>query len=166
MILTTHITAAATVAAATDVTDPFIAFFIGIGSHYILDAIPHWEYALASVGNRRGKAGKRTLTLKKRLLAKDLFRIALDGILGVSLLILAPSFGLTDIFSPLFLSIVIGSTLPDALQPLGLLLKRPPFSTIHDIGQTIHSKKFLPALPWGISTQAAIIAISLFLLFK
>jgi len=161
MILTTHIVTAGALVSALHIADPLLAFSICVGSHYILDAVPHWEYDLASIGKRREKAESRTLTINKRTMAADLSRIALDGIIGFALLLFSSPLGLMNVLSPLFLSIVIGSTLPDILQPLGLLIKKPPFSTVHDIGQAIHSKKFLPALPWGIATQASLIGASI-----
>ena len=47
MVFTTHAVVGGALAKIIG-ADPIGAFAVGLASHYILDAIPHWEYSLSS----------------------------------------------------------------------------------------------------------------------
>ena len=47
MTLTTHAIVGATVATLTP--NPILGFVLGFGSHYVLDALPHWSYPIHSL---------------------------------------------------------------------------------------------------------------------
>lgn len=164
MIRATHITTTAAIAALAHTTEPLGVLLIGIISHYILDAIPHWEYDLASLHNRRGNAKERRLTLDRRATVLDMFRVTLDIFMGVALLLMTPAFSFDTLLSPLFVALTVGAILPDVLQPLGLIIKKSPFTNIHDFGERIHSKISIKAFPWGVALQVGLILGSMLVL--
>lgn len=47
MTLSTHSVVGASIATIAR-TNPVLAFFLGFGSHFVLDAIPHWDYPLST----------------------------------------------------------------------------------------------------------------------
>jgi hypothetical protein len=164
MILTTHIIVTAAAAKTIGVTDPGHALLLGIALHFLLDAIPHWEYSLSSISGRRGALKDRKLALRKKDLIRDLSLIALDGMIGTLLFAYTLSFSLAHIFSPLFIVIIIGSILPDMLQPVGLLHKKTPFVQINAFQHWIHANKKLPAFPLGIISQGTLVLMGMLIL--
>lgn len=93
--------------------NPFLAIFLAFMSHFVLDAIPHWDYPLKSAVKTTGDvAGVKFL--KGRLFWRDLTIIAFDLLLGLSLIwfLYTPDFGLW-----FWLLLGVGAAvLPDFLQ--------------------------------------------------
>src|ERR1700747_2768240 len=90
MILSTHAIVGAAIASFLP-SNPTIAFVLGFGSHFVLDAIPHWDYPIssASVNPKIGAP----LTFDRALL-RDVVVIGSDGL---PLLLFASSDGLWSI---------------------------------------------------------------------
>ncbi len=96
--------------------NPILSFSLGILSHFVIDAIPHWHYPLLS-----GKIDKENPLNNDLLINKwfilDLFNIGLDFIFGIviSVFIFHPEVSFdTAIIS--ILSGAIGGVFPDPLQ--------------------------------------------------
>ena len=79
MILSTHAIVRAAIASFVP-SHPTTAFVLGFASHFVLDAIPHWDYPIssASVNPKIGAP----LTFDRALL-RDLVVIGSDGLLGI-----------------------------------------------------------------------------------
>ncbi len=150
MILTSH----AIVGAALSKITGFIpgAFFIGMASHYLTDAIPHYDYIEQDfVENPRSAKSRKMLRL-----------IMLDGLAGLAAsLLLFPPQTYAD-FVKLFFA-VAGAMLPDALQ--GIQLYFPNRITLqsnnfhHFMHFLITRRPYLQNFPkFGLLLQAIIAA--------
>jgi hypothetical protein len=74
MILSTHAIVGGAVASLLP-SHPVLVAVLGFASHFVIDAIPHWDYPLQSISVKPG-ADNRELKLDRRLLL-DLFLISL-----------------------------------------------------------------------------------------
>jgi len=124
---------------AAKLGNPALAIPIALGSHFLADAIPHWDTAY----HRKQKS-------KSRLITTSFIDLVLGFILAWALIVfLFPSTNLTYAFI-----IIIVAQLPDwlTLPYLFLNLNFPPFSSIYHF-----QKKFDThlGLPWGIVSQVA-----------
>ncbi len=133
----------------------YLGFLLGAASHFVADAISHWDYSLRSA----------TFDEKNRLVDMrwgrdfliDLFKIALDIIAGVIIsFLIFKVHGARDFIS-LFAGIV-GGILPDGLQFLYSKIKKEPFVAIEEFHIAIHSKKTIRDPYRGILSQSAIVA--------
>ena len=116
MILSTHSVVGAGVAYAIT-GNPFVAFLVGFTSHFILDAMPHWEYSFSEKF--------RNLDFKSKNFWVDGIKISLDFFVGfiLVLLFLQGSFSINYVIWAGFL----GGVLPDAIQFIGFNPKLKPF---------------------------------------
>jgi len=154
MTLATHAVAGAALASLMP-AHPAAAFAAGFLSHFLLDAIPHWDYHLAS--SRKDEANPLNDDL---VISRD-FYFDLIKIIGDALLGLIVSWWW---FGPYALIGAIGAQLPDLLQFAYFKLRGPiltPLQTFHQWIHTDYRIKKRPVL--GISLQVllvlAIIAI-------
>jgi hypothetical protein len=134
---------------AAKIGNPALAIPIALGSHFLADAVPHWDTAF----NRRQKS-------KTKFFLTSLVDLVLSFVLSWGLIVLV--FPWTNL-SYAFIIIVV-SQLPDWLTVpyLFLNLNFPPFSSIHDF-----QKKFDThlGLPWGLINQIAVV-VGLIILAK
>ena len=93
MVLTPHALVGAAVAGAVP-EHPVTGFILGFLSHFILDAIPHWDYDL-------------DFFKTNSLTVKDLFKLSLDTVLGLAVV---------GFFTPILIWGALGGLAPDALQ--------------------------------------------------
>lgn len=103
MILFCHILAGAAIAAKIQIIP--LALLLAFLSHYVLDFIPHWEYSIDNIFEKRWKAAKF-----------DFLKILMDFGFGILLIF---------IFSknqPIILAGAFFAILPDGLTLIGLLL--------------------------------------------
>lgn len=111
MILASHAIAGAAVASLNP-TKPFSGFFAGFVLHFILDAIPHWEYEIKS-GFVHPYVGSKFIF--DRALFGDILRIGSDIAFGAVVSVAVFYFyGSVPVFA--VLAGVLGGILPDALQ--------------------------------------------------
>lgn len=165
MTLATHIVIAAAVTKPLTLS-PFIGFFIGVISHYLSDAIPHWDYRLHSIldkGLDAPSEDKRTIDYA--LFVKDIRNTALDFFigLGVALFLFWP-ITMQEFLYVLLVS--FGGVLPDFLQGVYFTGKAPflkPVQKFHDLMHTDIKLGRYPLI--GIPLQAVIVLISLLFLF-
>ena len=163
MTLTTHSIIAAAVTKPLAAMNPLIAFVVAIASHYLSDAIPHWDYQLTSVEDKEDKE-KRHFGNNRNAIIKDVSSMALDGLLGATIVlaVVQP----TTLHQWMWaLAAIIGGSLPDFLQGLYMLKLKflRPHQRLHDI---FHTNIRLGHYPlFGIPFQHVITAIALWVLF-
>ncbi len=172
MILSSHIITASAVAAPL-LAQPFnfinaiFIFLISFASHYILDAIPHWDYKLNSfvkvLDENGAYYGERKLILQKKLLIKDLIKILFDFIVG--LLAISLFFDFLNVF--IVGLIIFASFLPDILQVCYALLKhsRPKILEFErKFHHNVHGKRIFENKPiLGIISQILTLLVIIFL---
>ncbi len=125
-----------------------LALILAFLSHYLLDTLPHWEYSIENIKQKKWKNS-----------FKDFLKIALDLSLGVFLVFL---------FSEKFFLALIGgliAVLPDAFVFLNLIFS----NKLLEIGRVFHQKFHFPEdkkiFPlWGIFSQIIIISLAIFFL--
>ncbi len=158
MTLTTHAITGATFATLVP-NYPILGFILGFSSHFILDAIPHWDYSIVSM-KRDEKNPLNNDILINQDFYRDLIKIGIDGVLGLLL-----SFVLLGIFYQRSLFIVflgaVAGMLPDALQFVYFKWKHEPLISLQKFHTLyIHSKIRLSKKPiLGISLQILLILI-------
>src|SRR5437660_9654997 len=79
MILSTHAIVGAAIASFVP-SHPTAAFILGFASHFVLDAIPHWDYPIRSAAVHPKIGGPITFD---RALLRDAVVIGSDGLLGI-----------------------------------------------------------------------------------
>src|SRR2546422_576348 len=112
MILTSHALIGAS-AARIFTSNPILAFVIGMISHYLADAPPHWQYERLSIMSEKNP-GKKGFVDKNLL--RDILFLGLDFCFGMLLPIYffwadgSGTFPLAIVFG------AFGGMFPDALQ--------------------------------------------------
>ena len=151
MILSTHAVVGAAI--ATLMPDhPGLAFLGGMASHFLIDAIPHWDYPLRSISVARGQS--RALTLNWSLF-RDLGLIGLDAIVGLTVALWLYA---TPTAAAAVLLGALGAILPDPLQLAHKLWPREPLRTLQRFHVWIHSKRKL-RWPIGIASQLSFVLL-------
>lgn len=151
MILSTHAVVGAAI--ATLMPDhPALAFVSGMASHFVIDAIPHWDYRLRSISTKPSSGPALTLNW---WLFQDLTLIALDACVGlaVALWLYASPAALTAVFLG-----ALGAMLPDPLQLAHKLYPREPLRTLQRFHRWIHSKRKLE-WPIGVISQLSFVVL-------
>ncbi len=165
MTLATHIMVAGAI------TKPFLGrlswpfiFVISALSHYLSDAIPHYDYKLLSITWSEEHPKSHNIDLKLHLIAVDLLNIAIDVAIGSAfLLILArPELNLHNIIT--YGLIILGGILPDALQPVFILWKKFPMDIVQEMHDFWHSKLRLHLNRTAIASQGLLFIIAAFLI--
>ena len=147
MILSTHAVVGAAIATLLP-RDPVLVFAAGVASHFVIDAIPHWDYPLRGIRVGRTQTGAIRLN---GALFRDLSLIGLDAFVGLALAIL-----LFAQVTPIWIIMIaaFGAMLPDPLQFLHRLYPHEPLRTLQRFHEWIHSDH---RLGWriGVGSQLA-----------
>lgn len=162
MILASHIVISGLLGAKTG--NYFLAATIGFISHYILDAIPHWDYLSEEFESKaQGNPG----FIKNKKFWREISKVALDILIGLILLFalikLSKSPNITSMLFAVFFSI-----LPD---PLGLLYWMTGWKIIKwnsDIQDFMHYSihaKIKPGFWLGILTQILAVMVTFLILY-
>ncbi len=154
MTLSTHAVSGGIIASVVSRL-PIVGFVLAFLSHFALDAIPHWDYKLAS--KKKGESGPLTddIVLNKDFVS-DLLKIALDLLIGIAAIII-----LHYLFRFPLGSLILGGiagALPDLLQFVYFKTRIEPFISIQKFHIWIHSKKRIMSPILGILIQAAIVS--------
>ena len=132
---------------AAKVGNPALAVPIALGSHFLADALPHWDTAYS----RRHKS-------KIRFFLESLADLILGFVLSWTLIVLFfPSTNLLYAFL-----IIIIAQLPDWLTAPYLFLDWdfPPFTWIYECQKKFDSSI---GLPWGMVNQVIVVIALVFL---
>lgn len=162
MTLTTHSIIAAAVTKPLMRMHPILIFAVAMATHYLSDAIPHWDYKIVSLENAEDK-DHRHISSNRKLITTDIRNFAIDGFLGAAivLFVIRPVTTQQWIWAGLA---VIAGCLPDFLQALHVL-KLPLLRLHQKFHDMFHTNIRLGSYPLlGIPFQAAIAAIALFVL--
>lgn len=163
MTLTAHSIIAAAVTKPLAAMNPLLIFIVAIASHYLADAIPHWDYKVASLENDEDKENRR-IQYNRRAIIKDVSHFAIDTLVGSVIVILAVRPTTTAQWIWVALA-VIGGCLPDFLQGFYALKLKflRPHQRLHDL---FHTNIRLGPYPLvGIPFQAALVIVSLAIFF-
>ena len=171
MTLATH----AVVGAATATlcpSHPIIAFSAGFASHFLLDAIPHWDYKilskyadpnLAMCVNSQGSSSSSRIK-RDRWFWFDLLRTGCDVLLGAAIILifLQPRSRIQ------WLTIgagAFGAILPDFLQFVYMRFPHQPLVALQKFHiYLMHAKSDLNDRPFiGIASQVAVMAFGIIL---
>ena len=156
MILTTHAIVGAAIASLNP-SRPVSGFIAGFVVHFILDAIPHWEYKIES-GSLDPDIGSPLVL--DRAFFRDVFRIGSDLLLGIifSLILFSSSGSLFAVLAG-----ALGGIAPDALQFACLRLRWRPLIALQNFHYWIHATYKLKKKPvLGIISQVLLIAAIVF----
>jgi len=158
MTLTTHAIVGA--AAASFMPEhPVLGFCAGFTSHYVIDAIPHWDYPIYSDSVDPQRGGRLRFN---RTLVRDILTIGFDGILGIALSFFF--FGASVPFAAVIAG-AFGGMLPDPLQFAYVQWKHQPLISMQKLHDWIHSDRELRKegrFMLGAISQLAVIAIVVF----
>jgi hypothetical protein len=160
MILSTHAVVGGAIATQFP-SHPVLVVVAGFASHFVIDAIPHWDYSLRAISLKPG-ANNRSMTLDGRLVT-DLALIGFDASLGLALAIWL--FATPATLGAIALGAVAGMA-PDPLQFLQSVFPHEPLNSLQRFHRWIHSRRKLPWLT-GASSQvlfaAAVAGIAIML---
>ncbi len=164
MILTTHAVVGAAVAELFP-SNPILGFCAAFLSHFVLDAIPHWDYKIKSHKKNPEDPLNGGVKFGKDFII-DLLKVLIDLILGfvLSFLIFSKD-GLKN--QEIALMGAFAGMFPDALQFAYWIFKTKFLKSIQKIHFAVHQIiEIKPSVFWGIFSQVAIIAIVLFIVLK
>ncbi len=165
MTLAVHAIIGAAAAHRLGLHNPMALFLVGAATHYIADAIPHWDYGFLSFPHGE-KAETRRWPFTSAAFRKDLVRIACDGALGAGLILFVAKTLSWASATPLLLA-SFGGMAPDLLQGIYFTGYAPflaPLQRFHDFCHTEIKLGPYPAI--GIPFQIGIaLAAAYFLRF-
>lgn len=162
MTLTTHSIIAAAVTKPISHLHPLITLAVAIATHYLSDAIPHWDYPLKSIEHTEDKENRHWGTNRKAII-KDISSMTFDGLLGAAIVIIVVRPVTREQWFWVFAA-VVGGCLPDFLQ--GLYMFKISFLRAHQrLHDFFHTNIRLGPYPLiGIPFQTVITAIALYIL--
>lgn len=167
MVLTTHAIVGATISRIF-FTNSLFAFCAGFASHFVLDALPHWDYILYSKKKSENNPLDLDMVIGRSFL-RDLFNIGLDFFIGIvaSLFIFNFFFKTESVILTLFGA--IGGIFPDILQFFYMKIRREPLVSLQKFHHFVHtSNKIRLKFILGSILQVAIILffIGIYFLYK
>jgi len=166
MTLGTHIVVAGA-AGAVFIGNPIAGLFAAIVSHFVVDAIPHWDWPICSIEKTGERCTDGVVGNNKRAILRDFFIAGLDSFWGVVVLGLTASYFNISIVSPWFIAVVIGGILPDGLQFLYFLYRKEPLTTIQRFHGFMHTNIKIPSerFIYGPLLQLPVVLIALLVFF-
>ncbi len=159
MTLSTHAVVGAAIVCIIP-EHPILGFSLAFASHFLLDAIPHWDYKLKSMVEDHDNRLNNDMIINKDFFI-DLARIFIDALLG---LVLVTIFFIMNGPHLFWLPIVgvVGALLPDALQFIYFKWKHQPLVGLQRFHLWIHSQTDFNDRPLvGIAFQVVIIIVAL-----
>jgi hypothetical protein len=155
LTLTTHAIVGAAIASLLP-AHPALAISAAFASHFLLDAIPHWDYPLRSDSMRPGLVG--AMKFDGAVLA-DMLTIGADALLGLGLALLL----LARPGDRALIACGAGAAiLPDALQFAYMRLPREPLISLQRFHCWIHASRDLNRRPvLGLAAQTGLVFLVL-----
>jgi hypothetical protein len=151
MILSTHAIVGGAIASLFP-SHPVLVALASFGSHFAIDAIPHWDYPLRSIAIGR-HVDNRSLKIDG-LLLRDLAMIGGDACAGLAISMLL--FATTKTIWVVALGAAAG-ILPDPLQFVHSINKSEPLMSLQRFHEWIHTSRKLPWIS-GVVSQALFVA--------
>ncbi len=167
MVLFTHAVVGGAIGVALR-SHPVSAFLFGFLSHFVLDAMPHWDYHLES--SRKHSSGDRLQGnfVMNRSFVFDLIKIGTDLLTGAVIVYLFLYGDVLNISAFLVQGTfwgMVGGVLPDVLQFVYYKTKREPLTTLQKFHLSVHTQKRLdgryvigPLLQIGVVVLAVLIS--------
>lgn len=121
-------------------TNPAVALTVGLGSHYLFDLIPHWDYTLGPQNYQEEEKPKLNLDFKSPTFKTDVIKISLDLVIGFSLSYFL-FVRLAGFSWPIILMGIIGGLLPDFFQLIYSKLPTQPFIFFQQIHDFFHAEE-------------------------
>lgn len=163
MTLATHAIAGAVVARLVP-QHPFIAFTAGFLSHFLLDAIPHWDYHLRSYKSDESNPLNNDMVFGLSF-TLDLLDIGFD--LFLALFVPFVIFGSADFNATMMIIFgIFGGILPDALQFVYMKFRHEPLVSLQKFHIWMHSKRRIHDWKLGVAAQFAFCLFLIFISFK
>ena len=156
MTLTAHAIVGAAVASVMPM-HPVLGICAAFGSHFLVDAIPHWDYPMRSpfVNPQFGAPMKLD-----RALLLDVISIGSDGLLGM---ILAIALFATPATWWLIAAAAAAGILPDPLQFVYAHFKHEPLISLQRFHLWIHTTNHLHGrVAFGVTSQIGFLALCVF----
>ena len=167
MTLATHILVAGAVSKPfLGPFNPLLIFVLSGTSHYMADFIPHYDYKLKSIEwDEENKASTKIIP-SAGTITYDLLKITIDILIGTFILVATthPAFSLENIIT--YTMIVLGGILPDALQPVYIMLKKFPMTWIQNLHDFFHAETRLKFGRLALLSQGALALVSIYFLIK
>ncbi len=154
MTLTTHAIFGAA-AASFFPQSPALAFVAGFFSHFAIDAIPHWDYAILSGKKDPANPLNDDMVIGKYFIL-DLMRIGFDALLGVVASLLLFGGGTYQSLIILFIGAIAG-ILPDPLQFVYWKFRHEPLISLQRFHVWIHAKGKIEKAYFGIPIQVTLV---------
>lgn len=152
MILSTHIIVGGLIGGTSK--NYFWAAMLALASHYLLDAIPHWDYLTAKFKDATSSNKK---FFKEKYFWVDFLKIAIDiaiGIIVLFFLVRGKNLNYYQITIGVFFAI-----LPDPLQFISWTFKLAPLRYTDKIQAMAHSLKE-PGIVPGLLVQIVVVILS------
>lgn len=163
MTLATHIVVGGAVASLFP-SHPVIAFFAGFCSHFILDAMPHWDYRILSEYANPDIDASHNKSKADGLFGLDLLRIGTDVLLGifVTLFVWHPT---TVVQLEILALGMVGGMLPDFLQFVYLRFPHQPVVLMKKLHYFMHTerkidnRKAIKGVLWQVAIAVCVILL-------
>lgn len=140
MVLTPHAITGAALASLTP-ENPLAGFALGFLSHFVLDAIPHWDYDLSSMKKDENNPMNNDMAINKAFLL-DISKIGFDAMLGILISYLIFCFYMKySVF--VIMCGAVGGIMPDALQFVYMKWRHEPLISLQRFHLWIHAEKKL-----------------------
>jgi hypothetical protein len=130
---------------------PLLVVCMAFASHFLLDAIPHWDYPIRSASINPEIAGPMKYD---RALFADMVAIGADALLGIVLALIL--FASQSSIILVFLGACAG-ILPDALQFAYMRFPRQPLASLQRFHQWSHTSHKLSNPLLGVLSQSTFV---------
>ncbi len=162
MILASHIIVSGILGSRTQ--SYFLAAIIGLVSHYVLDAIPHWDYLPEFETEVRTKNN----FIRTKKFWENICKVASDILLGFGALAIFVIFDKNTNIVPLIISAVF-SVLPDAILLLYWMTEWKIIkwnAKLQEFSHSLMRKKINPGVKSGIIAQIATVGIFFLIMYR
>jgi len=150
LTLTTHAIVGGAIVSLMPV-HPLLGVCMAFASHFLLDAIPHWDYPIRSASMNPEIAGSMKYD---RALFADMVTIGADALLGIVLALIL--FATQRIIILVLLGACAG-ILPDALQFAYMRFPRQPLAFLQRFHQWSHTSHKLSNPLLGVLSQSTFV---------
>lgn len=121
---------------------PALAFCAGFCSHFLLDAIPHWDYPLGSSTKHATEDPLKGDFIIGKAFVFDLIKIGIDFLIGLSIVfffVFNSDYNFISFLSSSILWGALGGMVPDFLQFAYYKIKKEPLTTLQRFHLFMHT---------------------------